>query len=325
MAGIVKTVIRFGVVGGLVTGAAVLIAGPERVFAFAQQTRGKICKVIDNNIDDPIAMRAQLRSLESQYPARIAEVQGQLAEVQAQIRQIERDKSVSERVVALAAGDLDQLHTLIARAETARAEGPGRIVAISFDDHRYDLDGAYRRASDVTQTVEVYNERVADYEHDLASLKGDEEQLTTLLNKLDTEHAQFQAQLASLERQIDAVARKGRMVDLMAERQKKLDELSRYDVASLDQFKASLAKRQAELEARMTTLTKRERQTSYEDVAKVQIDRESAERSRADRKATESSFKPGEKVVIEISGDRPQPAPKPVDDGKLVARIGANR
>jgi len=303
MAGIVKTVIRLGVIGGLVTGAAVLIAGPERASAVFQQARGKLVHAIDQNIDDPVAMRAQLRSLESQYPRRISEVQGQLAEVHAHLRQLERDRTVADFIVSLAQSDYDELSALITRAEAARAENTGYAIAISFDQRSYDLDAAYRRAGDVSRTIDVYAARIADYDQELSSLRGDEEQLTRLLQKLETEHGEFQAQIANLERQIDAVARMGRMADLMAERQKRLDELSRYQVASLDQFKATLAKRQAELEARITTLSQREDRSTYEDVAKLQIDREHSDRSRQERKTIAPATH--NRPVIEIrSGEK---------------------
>ena len=105
MAGIVKTVIRLGVIGALVTGGAVVIAGPHRVVALGHQMQSKIVNVIDANIDDPVALRAQLRDLQAQYPERIAEVRSQLAELVEQVRQIHREKAVSEKVVTMAAAD----------------------------------------------------------------------------------------------------------------------------------------------------------------------------------------------------------------------------
>ena len=71
---LVKTAVRVAVIGGLATGVAVLVAGPERVMALAGQARHTVNHVIDSQIDDPIALRAQLKSLESEYPKRIATV-----------------------------------------------------------------------------------------------------------------------------------------------------------------------------------------------------------------------------------------------------------
>ncbi len=281
MAGIVKTVIRIGVIGGLATGAAVLIAGPDRVAAVANQTKSKIVDVIDANIDDPIAMRSQLRSLEAEYPERIAEVRSHLAELKAQRDQIVRERHIAERVVSLARVDFNEIQSLIAMAEEARSDGS--FVRVSFDNRTYNLDNAYRRAADISDTIDLYQARMNDYENDLANLEADAEQLENLLAKLEREHDEFQTQLAHLERQIDAVARKERMVKVMAERQKTLDELSDYRVASLDQFKARLSERTAELDARLASLARNEGRADYEDQARVELSREASAKVRYER------------------------------------------
>ena len=276
MAGIVKTVIRLGVIGALVTGGAVVIAGPHRVVALGHQVQSKIVNVIDANIDDPVALRAQLRDLQAQYPERIAEVRSQLAELVEQVRQIHREKAVSEKVVTMATADLEDLSSLLARAEEARTEfasdGSYRTVSISFNDESMSIDEAYSKANYITELVRSYEGRSMDAANDLANLERDQERLTSLLAKLESEQTQFQAQLAQLDRQIDSVARKERMVDVMEERAERIDELSRYHVASLDQCKSVLAKRQSEMESRISSISQREHQIDYEDKAAFQID-----------------------------------------------------
>jgi predicted RNase H-like nuclease (RuvC/YqgF family) len=279
MAGICKTVIRLGVIGALVTGGAVVIAGPHRVMALGTQVQSKIVHVIDANIDNPVALRAQLRDLQQQYPKRIAEVRSQLAELVEQVRQVHREKAVSEKVVSMAASDLDDLGTLLARAEEARVEfasdGSYRTVSIAFNDESLSLDQAYSKANYITELVRSYEARTIDASNDLTNLERDQARLTSLLSKLESEQTQFQAQLAQLDRQIDSVARKERMVEVMEDRSERIDELSRYNVASLDQFKSVLAKRQAELESRIASIADRENAIDYEDKASYQIDTQS--------------------------------------------------
>jgi len=276
MAGIVKTVIRLGVIGALVTGGAVVIAGPHRVMALGSQVQSRIVNVIDSNIDDPVALRAQLRDLQAQYPKRIAEVRSQLAELAEQIRQIQREQAISEKVVSMASADLEDLRTLLARAEEARAEfasdGSYRTIAISFNNQSLSVDEAYSKANYISELVRSYDARSTDASTDLANLERDQDRLSGLLRKLESEQTQFQAQLAQLDRQIDSVARKQRMVKVMEDRAQRIDELSRYHVASLDQFRSVLAKRQAELESRITAIAEREEQLDYEDKAAYQID-----------------------------------------------------
>jgi DNA repair ATPase RecN len=276
MAGICKTVIRLGVIGALVTGGAVVVAGPHRVMALGTQVQSKIVNVIDANIDNPVALRAQLRDLQQQYPKRISEVRSQLAELVEQVRQIQREKAVSEKVVSMAAADLEDLSTLLARAEEARVEfasdGSYRTVTIAFNDESLSVDQAYSKANYITELVRSYEARSIDAANDMANLQRDQGRLTSLLSKLESEQTQFQAQLAQLDRQIDSVARKERMVEVMENRSERIDELSRYHVASLDQFKSVLAKRQAELESRIATIVDREDQLDYEEKASFQVD-----------------------------------------------------
>jgi chromosome segregation ATPase len=277
MVGITKTVIRVAVIGGLLTAGAAVVAGPHRLAALGRQAQAKVHSVIDNNIDDPIAMRAQLHDLETKYPKRIAEVHSHLAELQEQMRQVKRDKAISKRVVSLAQGDFEELKNLIAQAEDARLEyGNSRLITIGFNDTTFNMDAAYHKANGIADTVSVYSTRASDLERDQASLQRDESRLQSLLKKLESEHSQFRAQMVQLDGQIDAIARKKKMVALMADRQRRIDELSRYQVASLDQFKATLARRAAELDARLDVLTRGEEQSSYEEIARFQVESDSS-------------------------------------------------
>ena len=85
MASVMKHVIRVGVIGALLVGAGVVIAGPHRVRAMFHQARDNINCKIDRNITDPVALRAQLRDLAGQYPKRIAEVRSDLTELREQL------------------------------------------------------------------------------------------------------------------------------------------------------------------------------------------------------------------------------------------------
>jgi chromosome segregation ATPase len=273
MAGITKTVIRVAVIGGLLTAGAAVVAGPHRLAALGNQARSSVNKVIDASIDDPIAWRAQLHDLEEKYPKRIAEVRSHVAEIKEQMRQISRDQVISEKVVALAQDDYNDLRDLIAQAEDARTEyGSTRLVTIGFRETTFKVDEAYTKANAIADTVTVYSTRANDLSRDLTSLERDSGRLESLLAKLETEHAQFRAQIVQLDGQIDSIARKKKMVKLMSDRQRRIDELSRYEVASLDQFKAKLAKRGAELDARLDALTRDEAQSSYEDIARYEVE-----------------------------------------------------
>ena len=91
MAGLFKTLLRVGVVTTACGGLALLIAGPDRASALVGQAHDTIIQHIDATIDDPVALRKQLRELEREYPERIAQVSGDLAELNEQISQLEQE------------------------------------------------------------------------------------------------------------------------------------------------------------------------------------------------------------------------------------------
>lgn len=295
MAGIVKTMIRVGVIGGLVAGGAILVAGPHRAMALYQQLHSKVVGVIDSSIEDPVALRAQLRELEAQYPQRIAEARSQMADIEEQIRQVEREKRVSERVVDLASADLTNIQSLIARAEQKRGEDPMVLVSIRWDDRKVSMDQAYAKANYIAAAAKSYRARTEDAQRSLASLRHEKEQVDALLTQLEQEQMQFQAQLFQLDGQIDAVARKERIVSLMEQRQRRLDQLSRYQVASLDQFRARLAKKHAALDAKIEMFSKGDAATNYEHQAEFQVDTETSAAIRGEFEAKPSS--------VEINSD----------------------
>ena len=273
MAGLIKTVVRVGVVTAVIATASVVIAGPRRAEAMLDQARNGIMTVIDENIDDPVALRAQLRELESEYPKRIAAVRSDLAELSEQIRQLNREQAVAERVVALADSDLQALEPLLADSEKNRAEHAG-YVNVTFANKRMSLDQAYTRANQITQTRIAYANRAADAQHDLGYLGQQATRLEELLMSLETERAQFQAQIWQLERQVDAIARNDRLIDLMEDRKRTIDECTRYEVASIDQLHGRLAEVRSRQEAELEYLAGDHQRVGYEEMAKMQLDSE---------------------------------------------------
>lgn len=275
MGAIVKTVIRFGVITGLATGAAVLVAGPHRVAAAAGQARSKVLSAIDANLDNPVVLRSQLRELAETYPDRIREVRGDLAELDEQIAQIDRDRVVAERVVELASADLDQLNGQLDRAKAARAEhGASRTVLISVGQKDMKLDEAYGRATQIAQTKAAYQSRVADADRTLSFLNQQSERLTEMLTKLEEEHTDLQTQLWQLDHQIDAIERNDKLLVMLEERERELNSHDWPEVASLDQLRQRLASIRAEQESQFKSLERTSERQSYEEEAREQLQRE---------------------------------------------------
>ncbi len=267
MCRVVRNVVRIGLITALVGGAAVVIAGPHRVRAVLQQARSSIHARIDASIDDPVALRAQLKDLESQYPKRLAEVRRDLDEVESQIAQVSRDLAVSQRVVALATDDESRL-----RDGLAQARAQGSITRVKFDDAVLSSQQAYARADSIRQVREAYSARAADLDRELGFLGEQRDRLSGLHTQLETEQAEFQAQLWQLDRQIDAVGRNERLIAVMEKRQKRIDEHSRYEGVSLDALRGRLSAIRAQQESTLDRLAGAASTQSYEDRARFEVE-----------------------------------------------------
>ena len=271
--GFFKTMVRVGVVVALVGGAAALIAGPRRVGLLFDKLRDNVNDHVDAAIDDPTALRSQLRELEEQYPERISELRGDLAELQEQERQIQRDLAVAQRVVQLADADVGTLQPLVAQAQAASAEAePGTVVNVRFADAALDVDEASNRLARIVQTRSAYAGRAADASRDLTYLGQQKDRLEQLLAQLETERSEFRSQIWQLDRQVDTIARNDRLIELMQRRQKTMDECGRYEAGSLAQVQSRMAEVRSKQESQLEMLSSDQERLDYEDVARLQVD-----------------------------------------------------
>lgn len=302
----VKGLVRYGLIAGLVAGAGVVVAGPERVSALLTQTHDSIHAQIDKCVKDPVALRAQLRKLEGQYPARIAEVRGDLAELRTQIGQLNRDRDVNGRAMELAAADLNSLQSMLAKAENLRgstnavltsSEENAPVFAVRFAGETLGLDQAHSKLNAIEQHSAAFAQRVADIDRDLGYLSQQESRLSTLLDQLETEQGQFQSQLWQLDRQVDAIARNDRMIEMMSKRQNTIDKHSRYRAESLDQVNVRVADIRARQEAQLESLSKTTTANNYENRARLDLDGRNARNASAPVR----TFAPKSKTpVIEV-------------------------
>ena len=271
--------------GGLFVGAlaacvgvgAVLIAGPARSRAVLNQVQENIHHAIDENVDDPAALRSQLMDMERQYPERIAQVRGDLAELTEQIRQLERDRAIADKVVALAERDLEVLEPKLSDAAHGQGEGQVRLAAVQFGDRILSYDRAWNKLNQIRATRVTYQNRSADAEHDLLYLNQQAERLGELMVQLESERAEFRLQLQQLNRQIDAVARNERLIHLLEKRNRTIEECSRYESESLEQITARLAEVRSRQEAELEILSSTQRQVDYEDMARAELARNGLE------------------------------------------------
>ena len=213
--------------------------------AVAHQAGTNISTIITNNVDDPVALREQLRSLEAQYPKKIATVRSDLTELQTQLAQFEHERAVAARVVALADNDLSSLQELISQGEAARGDSY-RVVRVWHNNTKLNLEEAYAKAEKIRRLRDSYATRTGELDRDMGFLKQQEQHLGELLTTLETERTDFQSQLWQLDQQIDAVSRNERLLTMLEKRQKTIDSISPFQADSLDQVTSRIAKIRAE-------------------------------------------------------------------------------
>lgn len=205
-----KVVVRTAVIGACGAVAFVAIAGRAKTHAILHQAKHNLSSAVDRFVGDPVALREQLKSLESEYPKRIAAVRSDLTELHTQKDELTRELAISQRVVALADQDLAGMSELISRAEdTISQQASYTMVKIVHGGDRMDMEQALAKATHIRQTRDAYVTRAAELDRDLGFLAEQESRLTDLLDKLETERTEFQTQLWQLDSQIDAIARNG--------------------------------------------------------------------------------------------------------------------
>lgn len=279
----IRSMLRWGLVGGLALGGVTLLVGPERVCAGFAMVRGKAQNVVDNLVDDPVALRRQLDGLAKQYPDRIAEVRGEIAEVEHQLVQFNRDVEIATRVVAMTSDDLNQLKTLVTRAEESVKSAsyePGskpRPVFVRFEGVKFNIEEAYNEARRINTVRGTYQDRLAHDQQQIAFLDQQKGRLAEILNKLETEYNTFQAQLWQLDRQIDAIERNERLITLTEQQQATLASYEKFGkIGSLKQLEAKLAELRAVQEAQLDSLSKKGVHMDYENKATYDMDTNSA-------------------------------------------------
>jgi chromosome segregation ATPase len=310
MAGCCKSIVRFGVIAGLATGGLVLIAGPQRVHALVKQGCQTVNGVIDSNISDPVVLRSKLRQLEEQYPKRIEQVEGDLAQLQTQKAQLSRELKIAQQVVELTDKDHTQLSAALEQVDSQRirlaSTADESEYVLIVDNQRLSPEAAQSRDEQILATKAANAAKAADLEKHLSYLGQQEQRFADLLTKLKSEQTQFRAQLWDLDRQVDAVARNERMIEVMKSRQHTLDEQGSYRAESLGQFQQSVAARLAQQEATLSSLAQNQAVSNYEQQAAQMVDRPGTE------KPASPVVKPT-KRVIEIRPGAAAPAPSEAD------------
>jgi len=273
MCGFLKTTVRFGLIAALLGGGVVAIAGHDRIGALVHQARADLNDRIDSEIDDAVALRAKLKDLESTLPKRIGQVRRDLEETSDQIAHLGQELEISKRVVALADRDLDALDTLLTRAENAHRDGPASVVRVRFRESVLTERQAMEKARSIERLRDLHAERADGLASDLGYLEDQRARLESLLDEMETEHAALQNEIWHLDRQVDAIERNERLIATMEKRERRIEEHSRYKSESLEEYRRQLAEVRTRQEARLARLNGTRDARSYEDRARLSLER----------------------------------------------------
>ena len=270
---ITKTVFRTALIGGLAVGGLTLVAGPQRVAGGFAQIRHSVTSWFDDNMEDPVVLRQQLKRLQEEYPNRLRKITRSLAEVEGQIQQVEYYKDVSANAVKIAKNDLASLKGLVSTAQAEFASyhrgnaGP-RAVLIRFQGSNLSIDQAYNRARRIKASAMTNQDKVASFERELEVLNTYRDRLVEQKDKLEKEYSTFQAQLWNIQRQIDQIERNESLIALMKECDSGLAENDKFKVRNLDELSNRLTGIQKAHDAELDTLSQGVMTDSYEDRAR---------------------------------------------------------
>ena len=137
------------------------------------------------------------------------------------------------------------------------------------------MEKAREEARRIATIRRTYQDRYAGDEMQIEFLDTQHQRLTEILTSLEEEHARYDAKLWQLDRQIDAIARNERLIDMTREQQAMLSEYDKFkDVGSLDQLEAKLSELRTIQEAQLQTLSSGSGHDAYEERAREKINDE---------------------------------------------------
>ena len=267
---ICRTIVRWTIIAGLALGGVTLIIGPARVATAFDTIQEQAGNFVDQYIDveEARALRTQLHELAGVYPDRIAEIRGEVARVNTQILQFEHDSDVARRVVLMTGADLEQLALDVHSAEQSGIQ----TVSLITGDEGVNLEVAYREGRRIQEIRETYQERLVADRRQVEMLMTQQERLSTLLEQIEHEYADYQSQVWQLDRQIDSIERNDRLIALTASQQETLRGFDAPgDMESLRSIESRLAELSAVQEGTLQSLTQQHRRGEYEHRARVQV------------------------------------------------------
>jgi len=264
-----RSIIKWGVIGGLGIVALTALVGSTRVKTAFQSVRDHIRSNVDELVDTKVALQNEVDKLQKEYPRRIAEIRIQQRSVDRDIAQCERQLHQSEEVVAVAAGDLEVLRKRLDDADVD-ADGLGS-PAIEFRAQRLTRGAALDRAAEAADVAKAYEERAVDLRNERKLLFDEKARLAAERASLEQEYAKFQSEVATIGRDIDSLQRKEKLVDLAERRRGEREDIFADRATSLAVLKDRIAARKIELEEKLKGMSAYGGSSEYESRARLRL------------------------------------------------------
>lgn len=266
-----RFIVRWGLIGGLALGGVTLLVGPKRVVACFNQLQEEASSIVDELVDDPVALRSQLDLLAREYPKRIAEITGEVSKIDHQMGLFEKDESIALNVVKLTTDDLGALKELVVIAENEEGVS-GTPVSFWFDGVRYDIESAYTKARRIRTVRANYENRLAADRRQMELMCEQRDRLASILDKIQLEHEQYRSQLWQLDREIDAIERNDHIIAMVERQQKTLSSFDQFGSGNnLDQVRSKLAEIRTVQESTILALTETGGGSDYETRARFAL------------------------------------------------------
>jgi chromosome segregation ATPase len=295
-----RSIVKWGVIGGLSLTALFAIVGGTRLKTAVWSVRDHIRSNVDELVDTRTALEHEVKKLMKEYPERIAEIQFQLHQIDGDIVKCSRQLRKCEETASVAKSDMDLIRTRLDRAD-ADADGVGPVV-IEFRAKRLDRSEALSEAAEAAEYMAIYNERSADLRSEQRLLTEEKLRLAGELAGLQHEYADFQAEVDRIGRDIDSLERKEKLVQLAERRNGEREDIFADRASSLNVLKERIVKKKLLLDQKIKAVhVMHGAANEYEARAELR-------RRLTDRKASPSSAH-GAAVRAAAPPDSPKPFP----------------
>lgn len=238
MWGFTKTVIKIGLVGLVVGGAAMAILGRHRVERAVHAVKDGVCSSVDSFstqfTNEERRLRGEMEQLRDEYPQRIAELKAMKDEIGLQLLQATEEAENWEVCVELIAADLKGLQPQLENA------APASFEPVIFRGARYSQQEAIRKSQQLMDLKEEYTRKLESNQDMVDMLRAEADATNAEFVRTQKDYHDFINKYQTLQREIDRRKMTDKVLDL-AEKRKQLYSMDKSGrMANLDSIEKRL-------------------------------------------------------------------------------------